>query len=37
VRKKRLALALVVVVLVVVVLNFVLPYVGGGHGIAPRS
>jgi hypothetical protein len=29
--------ALVVLVLVVIALTFVLPYVGGGHGIAPRS
>jgi hypothetical protein len=37
VRTKRLALALVVLVLVVIALTFVLPYVGGGHGISPRS
>jgi hypothetical protein len=29
--------ALVVLVLVVIALTFVLPYVGGGHGIGPRS
>jgi hypothetical protein len=35
VSRKRLALALAALVLVIVALSFILPYVGGGHGITP--
>jgi hypothetical protein len=33
--RKRLALAVFAVVIVIVALSFILPYVGGGHGITP--
>jgi hypothetical protein len=33
--RKRFALVVVALALVVVALSFILPYVGGGHGIAP--
>ena len=33
--RKRLALLVLALVLVIVALSFILPYVGGGHGINP--
>lgn len=35
INRKRVALAVVALVIVVVALSFILPYVGGGHGITP--
>jgi hypothetical protein len=33
--RKRLALVALALLLVIVALSFILPYVGGGHGISP--
>jgi len=33
--RRRVALVVAALVLVLVALSFILPYVGGGHGIAP--